>query len=191
MSIFRFFIYFVISCFYIQPLQAGVLPQASIPLQTIIEHDNPKLKSHKVTKKVKNHSKKKKNSLFKRFAIASGGVVFVWILFGTPSILAQLLAFLASFSALKGNFNPYFISLLISAIAGLWALIGGLFIKNQDGIEAYSVITLAIPALLFLIFACIQLFGILFGIDSANFLLSLLTILLAGTLILFAQLLGF
>lgn len=191
MALIRLTILIFIHLLFFHPLRASVLPQTSIPSQAKVEQNHPQKKSENKSKKAQKQGKRKKKALLKLLAMGSGGVIIVWILFGIPSFVLQILSFIASFSALKGNYDPYFQAMLLSGLSGLWALIGGLFIKKQEGIKAYNAITLAIPALLFLIFAVIQLFAILFGADAGNFLLSLLTILLAGTLMLFAQLLGF
>lgn len=183
---------FVITNF--QRLNAGITPLPSQHTTSTV-----KKKSNSFFTRFKNQvlfklkSNKKSISKNNRKILLSNwfGKLIAILLFFIPGTLGHVASFIMLLSTLsKSGDNVYFVGALISLISAFWCLLGCLMV-GKDSREKYAIIFIEIPALIILVIACVQLFSIIFGASGANFVYGLLSLALAGLVMLFARILGF
>ncbi len=197
-QIFKFGFLFLFFSFYLRELKAGVVPSVNtIEETTYNERSNLVYRvKRKIIKQLTN-SKNKILTLFhfftKRYKLENTfGKIIAVIFFFIPCFIAYIVSFIMMLSTLKainGVDKTYLVGALIAIISGFWAMMGSL-VAGKTWRKALGTF-LALPAIIILIIACIQLFSIIFGASGANFVFGLLSICVAAIVILYAKILGF
>ncbi len=175
-------------------LKAGVIPvtkQSNPTNETRFEKNFFK----KLTKKIQIKLQVTEKQVFKktqRFLAENGFGKFIAILlFFIPGTIGHITSFVMLLTTLgKSATDAYFTGCLVSIITAFWCLLGSL-IAGKSWRKTTATFFIALPAMIILIIACIQLFSIIFGASAANFVYGLLSLALAGTVMLFAVILGF
>lgn len=186
------FLFFIVTS--LQQVNAGVLPITSHQSPSKVEktsyHFIKKIKK-KIVNKLKMHQKRIFKNYRKILLENWFGKLIAILFFFIPGIIGHGISFVMLLSTLSKNIkNQYFVGVLVSFITAIWCLLGCLMVGKSSR-EKYAVIFIAVPAFIILVIACIQLFSIIFGASAANFVYGLLSLALAGLVMLFARVLGF
>lgn len=185
-------LFFIVTNF--ERVNAGVLPVTSNHSPSKVEkqsHSFIRKIKHKIVNKLKINSKRIFKNYRKTLLENWFGKLIAILFFFIPGVIGHGISFIMLLSTLsKTAENQYFVGVLISVVTTIWCLLGCLMV-GKDSREKYAIIFIAVPAFIILVIACIQLFSIIFGGSAANFVYGLLSLALAGLVMLFARILGF